>query len=287
METSPKKVSVILPNYNYARFFKNRIAGILEQTYPIYELIVLDDASTDDSIEVIRETLCEVKKTRSDIKLKIALNKKNSGNVFSQWQKGIDFVSGDYFWICELDDLTKPKFLETAMESFETDPAVVLSYTNSLMVNDEGRPDPKANLRRIKNFLREDRPVKSYIRSGKVELEKVLCIYNTIPNVSAVVFKKDPEIDYDAILETAKTFRLSGDWYFYVKILLHGKIAYSKKTLNIHRIHKNSVTEKTDPETHLLEVEKIHHEIAKELDLDSETKRRMKAYEDFLKNSSL
>ena len=51
MNTSQnKKVSVVVPNYNYGRYIKKRIDSILKQTYPIYELIVLDDASTDDSI---------------------------------------------------------------------------------------------------------------------------------------------------------------------------------------------------------------------------------------------
>lgn len=282
-----KKVSVILPNYNYARFFEKRLDSILEQTYPIYELIILDDASTDDSIEIMKQKLRKVKKQYPDLKLKIALNRKNSGNVFSQWQKGINLVSGEYFWIAELDDLSKKDFLRTAMRPFEKDPAVVLSYTNSLIINGNGHPDLKANLRRLKNFLREDRPIKDYIRSGKIELEKVLCVYNTIPNVSAAVFKKTPDIPFDEILETSKTFHLAGDWYFYSKILLKGKIAYSKKALNIHRVHKNSVTETTDPKLRLEEIERIHREITKDINPDSETKRRMKAYEDFLKNSSL
>ena len=51
--TNLKKVSAIVPNFNYARFLKDRIYSILNQTYPVYELIMLDDASTDNSVQII------------------------------------------------------------------------------------------------------------------------------------------------------------------------------------------------------------------------------------------
>ena len=66
-----KKVSVIVPNYNYAKFLRERIDSIIHQTYPVYELIVLDDCSTDNSVEVIENILSEIK----DIKTKFISNK--------------------------------------------------------------------------------------------------------------------------------------------------------------------------------------------------------------------
>ena len=69
---NPKKVSVIIPNYNYANFIIERIDSILMQTYPIYELIILDDCSTDNSVEVIEEKIKDIK----DIKVKFIKTKK-------------------------------------------------------------------------------------------------------------------------------------------------------------------------------------------------------------------
>ena len=73
-----KKVSVIVPNYNYAAFLNERIDSIIHQTYPVYELIVLDDCSSDNSIEVIQKKLSEIE----GIKTKFIPNEKNSGLVF-------------------------------------------------------------------------------------------------------------------------------------------------------------------------------------------------------------
>ena len=70
-----KKVSVVIPNYNYSNFIIERNDSVLNQTYPIYELIILDDKSTDNSVEVIEEKI----KTIKNVKVKFVKNTKNSG----------------------------------------------------------------------------------------------------------------------------------------------------------------------------------------------------------------
>ena len=70
-----KKVSVIVPNYNYANFIIERIDSIIMQTYPIYELIILDDCSTDNSCEVIEEKIMDIKKEDKNLKIKFIKNK--------------------------------------------------------------------------------------------------------------------------------------------------------------------------------------------------------------------
>ena len=55
MNSSSPKISIIVPNYNYAHFLDKRIESILKQTYNDYEIILLDDASTDDSVKVLEK----------------------------------------------------------------------------------------------------------------------------------------------------------------------------------------------------------------------------------------
>ena len=110
-----KKVSVIIPNYNYEKYIEERIDSILFQTYPIYELIILDDKSTDNSVARIEEII----KKHAEISIKFVKNEKNSGSVFSQWQKAFTLATGDYVWIAEADDSCNSHFLENIMRSFE------------------------------------------------------------------------------------------------------------------------------------------------------------------------
>lgn len=74
-------VSIIIPNYNHARFLDERMTSVLEQTYQHIEVIILDGCSTDNSREVIE-------KYRSNPKVrKIVFNDTNSGSPFRQWKK--------------------------------------------------------------------------------------------------------------------------------------------------------------------------------------------------------
>ncbi len=273
------KLSVVLPNYNYAHYFEHRLLSVLNQKFPIFEIIILDDASKDNSIKVINETLKKYQTRLNGITVKTFFNRENSGNVFKQWQKGITESSGDFIWICELDDDNKPGFLRAVMPAFQNQ-NVVLSFSNSVMKNDDIKGAVKDNVRQlILNPIREDRPTFSYTRSGEVEITKVLYIYNTIPNVSAAVFRKKSTINFAAILKEASSFHLSGDWYFYIQLLLNGDVHYCSRALNIHRIHSSSVTGKTPDKIRLAEMRKIHKIIENELDIPPETIEKAKRIE--------
>ena len=100
------KVSVIVPNFNYGEVLANRLESIFEQSYPVFEIIILDDASTDDSRKVIDEVLARTGRSATVVE-----NDRNSGSVFGQWETGIRLARGDYVWIAEADDSSKPAFL--------------------------------------------------------------------------------------------------------------------------------------------------------------------------------
>ena len=273
--TSPKenikKVSVVIPNYNYAHYICDRIDSVVSQKYPIYELIILDDKSPDNSVEVINEKIKELKETHKDLKIKFILNKENSGNVFKQWAKAFKEASGDYLWIAEADDLCSKYFLGTVMQGFD-DEKVVMSYAESNAI-DENDVVFKDNLRDWIDIYGCDRWSKDYISSGKKELEEVLCINNTIANVSSVVFKNTKKIDFEKYLKEAQNYVLAGDWYFYSMVLLYGDIAYYSKSLNYHRIHSNSVTHTTDNFVHYNEILKIQENIKKNVTISKDVNK--------------
>jgi len=127
------KVSVIVPNYNYARHLKMRMDSIFGQRYPIYEVIVLDDASSDDSLQVLENLRIE-----SGHDFKLVVNRENSGSVVRQWLKGVELARGDLVWIAEADDFADPDFLDHVASQFG-DPDVVLAYSESRQVDGSGQ----------------------------------------------------------------------------------------------------------------------------------------------------
>ncbi len=273
-------ISVVVPNYNYARLLGRRVNSILNQTHPIDEIIFLDDCSTDNSLEVIDEEIKKIKERKPDIKIKKIINKENSGSVCKQWAKGFKAASSDYVWIAEVDDLAEKSFLEKAIAPFKKDDDILISYTESVVVDPKNKPLFKRNLRRTLEKKRLGHWTKSYTVDGKKEIQDVMCIYNTIPNVSAAVFKNDSR--YENILEKAAGFSIAGDWYFYVQLLLIGKISYVNEKLNRYCVHHDSVTKTTDKRKYLDETKEMHRIISEAVELTAKSKKNLIKQEQYL-----
>ena len=250
-----KKISVVLPNYNYSKYLKNRIRSILKQTFPIYELIILDDNSNDDSIKIIESEIKKIKEIRPELNVRFIKSEKNSGKAIAQWKKGLELATGDFVWIAEADDLSKKHFLEEAMKGLK-DPGVVLSYTESAAINSHGLMIVP-NLRWSRDKEKTGHYKKNYVNDGEKEIEEIMAIRCTIPNVSAAVFKNDKK--YLKYLDEALKYTQVGDWYFYAKILENGKISYNRKSLNKFRLHSGSKTaESKKTRTHYDEILEMH-----------------------------
>src|SRR5262249_22549818 len=91
LQPSLCRVAAIVPSYNYAEYLDERLASIFTQTYPIYEIVVIDDASTDRSVDIIQRAAANAGR---DITIRV--NRENSGNVFRQWRAGLDLTSADH-----------------------------------------------------------------------------------------------------------------------------------------------------------------------------------------------
>lgn len=83
LEVYAPLVSVIVPNYNHVKYLRQRLESIYNQTYNKFEVILLDDASTDESVEVLKEY-----QSKYSEKTTLVINDQNSGNTFKQWKKG-------------------------------------------------------------------------------------------------------------------------------------------------------------------------------------------------------
>ena len=91
------KVTVIIPNYNHAKFLPRRIESVLNQTFQDFEVVFLDDSSTDNSLEIFNNY-------STDKRIRLIQNNVNSGSPFKQWIKGLRESKGEYIWIAESDD---------------------------------------------------------------------------------------------------------------------------------------------------------------------------------------
>ncbi|MFM7667883.1 MAG: glycosyltransferase family 2 protein [Bacteroidota bacterium] len=228
-------VSVIVPNYNHAKFLKERLDSIFSQTFQDFELIILDDCSTDNSREIIESY-------RNSQNVSIHYNSKNSGSPFKQWRKGIELAKGEYIWIAESDDVAEPNFLEMMVQKLVTGHG--LAYCRSGDINKHGHK--KSNFFWA-DGLNENRWKSDYENEGSIEIQNFLVYRNTIPNASACVFEKKlapVDCGFDKM-------RFCGDWLFWLKLLEKTSIAYSSETLSHFRHHDGSTRNEKSPNEEL------------------------------------
>lgn len=240
MSTFNPKVSVIIPNYNHALFLKQRIDSVLNQTFQDFEIIVLDDCSTDHSREIIEEYRAQPKICN------IVYNRKNSGGVFKQWIKGITMAKGEYVWIAESDDYSAPEFLEETLKVIEKDLSVGMVFTNTNSVDTQGafitttavsKETAYAELAKLDNTI------------DKKNASRFLVLEMIIENASSGLFRKSSLLKVD--FNELATFSNTGDRFVYLGIALLSKIRYTPQALNFMRSHDSNTTKTSFKNGHI------------------------------------
>ncbi|HLX54836.1 MAG TPA: glycosyltransferase family 2 protein [Aquella sp.] len=222
------EVSVILPNYNHENYLKERIDSILQQTYQDFELIILDDHSSDNSQQIIELYRSNAKVSR------IEYNSSNSGSPFKQWAKGIQLANGSFIWIAESDDSCDLSFLEKTVKKMREYPSVGIVFSQSMEFEVESGKSYSSftdHSRFSQSFNH------SYFNAGRREIRDKLVYENTIPNASAVIFRKDVYFRTGGVSENMKLY---GDWFLWVKMLLISDIYFIEEPMNKFRLTPNS-----------------------------------------------
>lgn len=228
------KVSVIIPNYNHARYLPRRIDSVLNQTFTDYELIILDDQSPDHS----REVIDSYKARYSDIQT--VYNEKNSGSPFAQWNKGAQMAKGEYLWFAESDDFCEPNLLETLVPILDQNPTVGMAYAQTYLVDEES--EIKNSYQKNLEFIYEsDAWQKPFVKSGAEACRDWLLFHNPIPNASGALIRKKAFIDCGM---ADRSMKLNGDWFLYAKILSESDLAFTPELLNYFRVHEHTQRER-------------------------------------------
>ncbi len=123
-------VSVCIPTYNYARYLPRAIESVLAQTYGDFELIVSDNASTDDTQEVLAGF--------SDPRMRTFRNERNLG-LFGNFSRCLELARGDMVKFVCADDWLDPAYLSRTVPLMETHDEIGLLTTDGFFVDEQGR----------------------------------------------------------------------------------------------------------------------------------------------------
>lgn len=204
-------VSIITPTYNTEQYIGHTIRSIMAQTMEDWELILVDDASTDGTVKEILKI--------DDKRIRLIVLEKNSGTAFAR-NKAIEMAQGRYIALCDSDDFWAPDKLEKQI-AFMNEKECGLSYTGYFRCKEDGTPYRAVKCRR-KTSYRDIRR------------------YNSIPCLTAM---------YDTAL-TGKVFvpllRKRQDWALWIKVLQKCGRSYGlNEPLAYYRVRENSLSSNT------------------------------------------
>jgi GT2 family glycosyltransferase len=126
------KVSVILISYNHAKYLHETITGILAQTFADFELVIWDDASTDESWQIITSF--------SDPRVKIFRNEVQKGSVWGINKTISELALGEYIAICHSDNVWEPQKLEKQVAFLDANPQIGAAFSWAQIIDETGQP---------------------------------------------------------------------------------------------------------------------------------------------------
>lgn len=215
-----KLVSIIMPAYNASEYIQESINSVLAQTYKNWELIIVDDGSTDTTADIVKKNLLNEER--------IILLQQSNGKQGKAKNLGIGNAKGSYIAFLDSDDLWMPEKLECQLEEIYIQKADLV-FSDSFVFYEDDVENKKLKMNTLHGIF-----------SGKTGLLEFLK-KNRIPNLT-VLSKKAKILSVNAFSED-KDIQNAEDYHLWLKMLSNDSIFYgSREVLAAYRIHKKNTT---------------------------------------------
>lgn len=203
-------VSVVMCTYNGEKFLRPQIGSVLSQTYSNIELVIVDDASSDNTVQILEEY------KRKDSRVKYFVNEKNLG-YNKNFEKAFSLAPGDYIAPCDQDDIWAASKIEMMMNEWSEDSLFVYSLSGNFANDDFAH--------------RTDAPKVYY--SSIDDIHKL--VFNSPVHGHACMFKKE-------LLKSCTPFPadIFYDWWISMHAGSIGTIGCIPQTLTWHRVHEKN-----------------------------------------------
>ncbi|SFN30255.1 Glycosyl transferase family 2 [Formivibrio citricus] len=219
--------SIVVTSYNHAEYLAQRMDSILAQTYENMEIVVVDDCSTDNSLEILN-------KYASHPKVKIFPLQKNGGYA-NACNFGVSQCRGEFVMFAECDDFNSPEHVAALMQALNSHPSAVAAYCRSHIVDSCGntlRDDYQCREPSFRNIC-----ANSALIPAKI-MQRFLLRSCVIPNMSAAMFRRTEFLKIGGL---STKFTACADWDFWCRLAERGDVYYVATPLNFFRTHPESV----------------------------------------------
>jgi glycosyltransferase involved in cell wall biosynthesis len=223
----PGLVSVVVASYNHAEFLPQRMESLLGQGYANLEILVIDDCSPDNSVEVLRRYV-------SDPRVRLVEREQNGGWVAVSNQ-GVEMAAGEYVIFANCDDACEPDMIERLVTALERHPSAGIAFCRSLLVDAHGRILGDDYAVREASF--RVRCAADTLITGP-EMSRFLLHSCVIPNLSAALIRKACFVEVGNL---SAAYRANSDWDLFFRIAARYDVAYVAAPLNRFRQHETTI----------------------------------------------
>lgn len=208
------KISILVANYNNGRYFKDCYDSLISQSYDNWEVIIVDDCSTDDSVKIVKDLI------KNDTRFKLYENEVNKGCGYTK-AKCAELATGDFLAYLDPDDALFDYSIECCLEKFQKNNKIVAVYSQ-LMFCDENL-NPKTIFNKIK------------------QIHNNQFFFNCPIQISAFfVFKREAYLKTEGIDPNLRT---AVDQDLYLKILEIGDVKFIEEPLYRYRLHSQGISQ--------------------------------------------
>lgn len=227
MQIIEPKISVIVPTYNCAKYLGQAIESILTQSKSAFEVIVVDDGSTDDTASVLEP-----------FRNKISVIRQRNKGVSSARNAGIAVATGDWIAFLDSDDIWLPNKLELYIEAMASCPDSIVYYSEfSLLEADQHGNFPVVESNGIlNNDIKSDADHSGWIYHQ-------LLLTNWVLTSTAIVKKSV----FDTVEMFDENLVIAEDWDLFLRVSRQGQFYKIKQPLSLYRITPNSLTKTIKP----------------------------------------
>lgn len=227
MSTTNPKVTAVVASYNYAKHLPRRIESLLHQTHQNLEILIIDDHSKDESLEVIQ-------RYRDNSKVNILALDENQGWV-NVSNLGIEKSDSEYILFANCDDFCEPDLITLLVTELESNRSAGLAFSSSFLI------DEFDNLIGIDVNQRTRRFKKAVRRSNLLDKEtlQILLLESCImPNLSCVLFRKEV---FEKIGTLSQKYDICADWDIFIRISKEFSAVYVPLPRNYFRQHPQTI----------------------------------------------
>lgn len=240
VETGLSLVSIVVTSYNHAEYLPERMDSLLAQTYTNLEINVVDDCSTDDSVEVLAHY-------ESDPRVRLTLLKQNVGYA-QAGNLGVSLSKGEYIMFAECDDFSSPRHVETLMAALLANETAGVAFCRSNMVDSRGCVFGD-------DFAYRERSFKKLCTGNTLlpqkEIRKFFLRSCVIPNMSSAIIRKRYIMQAGGF---DSRYKACADWDFWCRLSRYCNFFYVTEPLNNFRTHSSTVRNTTVISSSVLEI---------------------------------